>query len=251
MNKYTIIKTVVSMLIIGFVFSCNDDDNYDWNKVVPGDQKITEIDEDSAKLALDTIDGNNYTINSYKAISRGGSKYAWITMGYPLSIIQRENQPFIVDVKADSRVDTFTWIKVTETTNSGISGKPDSTKILIIGFCSYNLNEILGNGYFTSKMGYYAPYKTTLSVMAGDTLVNNNFFNMRWQLKYVLSKDYEQKITIPDNQKFEYNGEEVFVKGKGYYNTCKGLLVVDFAVCHVYGGDTLQYGSGIDSLLKK
>lgn len=252
MNKYTIIKAIAFIVSIGFIISCNGkgDDDYDWDKVIPGDQKITETDEDSTKLALDTIQGNNYSTNGYRAISRGGSSYNWVSLNYPLTITQREGEPFLVDIKAESRTDTFTWLKVTETTRGGLSGKPDSAKILIIGFCSFSMEELIGNGSFTSKMDNYAPYKTKFSIVAGDTLINENFFSMRWPVKYVLSKDYDQKVSITPGQQFEYNGELVEVKGSGHYNTCKGLMVVNYAVCRVLGGDTLQYGLGIDSLLK-
>jgi len=251
MNKYILIKTVFLVLVAGFIFSCNSNDDYDWNKVVPGGQKITQLDEDSAKLVKDTIDGNNYSVKSYKAIARGGSKYNWVALGYPLSITQRQGQPFIIDVKAECTKDTFTWLKVIETTNGGELSKPDSTRIQIIGFCQYSLNDLLGSGDFSSKMDFYATYKTRFTVMTGDTLVNTNFFNMRWPVKYTLSKDYEQKVSIVPNQKFDYNGELVFVKGSGKYSTCKGLMVVKFAVCRIQGGDTIQYGSGIDSLMRK
>lgn len=251
MNKYTLIKTVFMAIVAGFIFSCSNKDDYNWNKVAPGSQKITLLDEDSAKLVKDTIDGNNFSVNSCKAIARGGSKYNWVALGYPLSITQRQGQPFIIDVKAESPKDTFTWLKVIETTNGGELSNPDSTRIQIIGFCQYSLNDLLGSGNFTSKMDFYAPYKTKMSVITGDTLVNNNFFNMRWPVKYYLSKDYNQKVTIAPNQVFDYNGELVEVKGSGKYNTCKGLMVVKFAVCRKQGGDTLQYGSGVDSLMRK
>jgi hypothetical protein len=251
MNTYTIIKTGVLALSIAIMFSCNTKDEYDWKKVIPSDQKITVIDEDSAKLIVDTINGNNYSVKSYRAVTRGGSKYNWVSLGYPLSISQPADTPFIVHIKADSRKDTFTWLKVTETINGGASGKPDSTKIIIIGFCSFNISELIGNGAYTSKMDYYAARPTKLSIIAGDTVVCENFFEMRWPVKFVLSKDYDQKVTIVQNQVFEYNEEKVDVVGNGTYNTCKGLIVIHFAVRRVFGKDTIQFGTGIDSLIRK
>ncbi len=240
------IKDVLYIFIAILLFACNDE--YDWTKVEPGKQKIMLLTDDSTKLVIDTFIGNETQVKSYKAISRGGSVYSWESSNAYLSITARTNMPYIVDIKAKSQVDTFAWLKVTETTWGGKKGLPDSAKIIIIGYCNFNKDQLIGNGNFRSKMTAYAPYNTILAFTSGDSVITNyNFFNMRWAVQYKITDKREQKIEIIPGQRFVYNDEWVEVKGKGTYNTCKSLIVVNFAVCYLYG-DTLAYGSGIDSL---
>lgn len=230
------------------VFSCKKDDNYDWNAVEPGKQKISRADADTSKIKLDSVKGDNISIRSYVAISRGGSKYKWIAGNNFLKIIERPTAPFWVDIKAESRVDTAAWLWVQETTKGGKTSQPDSMRIIIFGFCQYNISELLGNGKFISKMAPYAPYKVNLNKIDGDTIVNDNFFSMKWPLKYVLSKDHHEIITIVKNQRFIYNGETVEVNGSGTYNTCKSRFEIKFAITRLIINDTISLGSGTDIL---
>lgn len=237
----------LAVLMSVIILSCCKDKEYDWKNVIPGIPKIMLIDEDTAELKIDTIIGNNYTIRSYKVIPRGGSTFQWQSSNDKLILTPRPGMSYIVDVKASSNSDTEAWLSVTETTWGGKQSMPDSVKIVIIGYCSYNPQQLVASGRFESKMTYYAPYPTTLSIKTGDTLINHNFFNMRWPLKYLIDPSYEQNISIVPGQQFVYNNEYVTVKGSGKYNTCKNLFVIKFAVCYLYG-DTLDYGSGIDTL---
>ncbi|GEM_PF-1735490 len=232
--------------VVAIVPGCHDKE-YDWKNVAPGTLKIMLIDEDSVELQFDTLIGNNYTVRSYKVIPRGGSIYQWSSSSNKLIVTQRPNMPYIVDVKANSNIDDEAWLTVTETTWGGKQATPDSVKIIIIGYCPFNAEQLIGNGRFESKMTAYAPYPTTLSIKNEDTLINHNFFNMRWAVKYLIDPGYEQKISIVPGQQFVYNDEYVTVKGTGTYNTCKNIIVVKFAVCYLYG-DTLDFGSGIDTL---
>jgi hypothetical protein len=235
------------VIMPAIILACCKDKEYDWKNVVPGALKIMHIDEDSTELKTDTLLGNNYTTHSYKVIPRGGSTYQWHSSSEKLILTPRPGMSYIVDVKANSNSDTEVWLSVTETTWGGKQSTPDSLKIFIIGYCPYDPQQLIANGRFESKMTYYAPYPTTLSIKAGDTLINHNFFNMRWPLKYVIDPGYDQNITIVPGQQFIYNDEYVTVKGSGKYNTCKNQIVVKFAVCFLYG-DTLDYGSGVDTL---
>ncbi|MGC8825328.1 MAG: hypothetical protein ACP5PZ_12180 [Bacteroidales bacterium] len=236
-------------LLLLSLAGCNDTE-YDWKNVVPGALKIMSIDEDTVKIEVDTLVGNNYSIKSYKVIPRGGSTYQWTSSNDRLILTPRAGIPYIVDVKANSNTDGEAWLTVTETTWGGKQATPDSVKIIIIGYCPYNAEQLIGNGRFESKMTSYAPYPTTLSIKSSDTLINHNFFNMRWAVKYLIDPGYEQNISIVPNQIFVYNDEYVTVKGSGTYNTCKNLIVVKFAVCYLFG-DTLDFGSGVDTLRLK
>ncbi|HOT14345.1 MAG TPA: hypothetical protein PK252_06250 [Bacteroidales bacterium] len=246
MNIKTYINIVSIGIIASLVSSCGNDD-YDWNNVIPGSQRITTLDNDTVKVKIDTIEGNNTDVVTLKAIAHGGSTFDWIASSNVLIPQNDAEKNYIVHVKANSTQDTYAWLKVQETTYGGIKGKPDSMQFFIIGYCEFNKQQLLGNGSFVSKMSYYAPFDVNLSEGKGDTILYNNFNNMRWQLKLVISKDVYQKITIPANQYFVYNDEIVTVKGNGKYNTCKSLFVINYAICRL-SGDTLAYSSGVDSL---
>ncbi len=245
-RKIKILKISLIFLLLFFV-GCNGDD-YDWKSVEPAKLKIMLVESDSNDIEVDTIMGNNFQTRTYMVIPRGGSTYHWQCSSDEVTISPVIGRPYMVNVKANSSSDTYTWLTVEETTWGGKKSLPDSLKIIVIGYCLFEPSQLLRNGTFQSKMTSYAPYSTYLSYMGNDTIINHNFFNMRWALKYIIDKGYDQKITIVPNQIFVYNGEFVTVKGEGNYNTCNSLLVMNFAVCYLYG-DTLEYGSGIDSLM--
>jgi hypothetical protein len=249
MNIKAFINIVNLGIVVTLISSCGNDD-YDWNKVVPGTQKITTIEDDSAKVKIDTIEGNNTDIVTLRAIAHGGSTFDWIPSSNVLLPQADAEKNYIVHVKASSASDTYAWLKVQETTYGGIKGTPDSMQFFIVGFCEFNKQQLIGNGSFVSKMTYYAPVDVHLNEGSGDTIIYSNFFNMRWKLKFVISKDAYQKITIPANQYFVYNDETVTVKGIGKYNTCKSLFVINYAICRL-SGDTLAFSSGVDSLRLK
>lgn len=251
MKKFINFASVLSLVVLFLaIHSCKDDDTYDWNSIDAGKQKISRADADTAKVKLDSMKGDMITIKNYVAISRGGSSYTWVASNEYLKITPNSTKPFEIEVKADSKVDTFSWIKVEETTQGGKVSLPDSLKILITGYCAYNIDELLGSGSFSSKMTSYAAYDVSLSKMEGDTIVNSNFFNMKWPVKYVLSKDNNEKVSIVSGQRFVYNEETVVVKGSGTYNTCKGRFEIKYAITHI-AGDTIQFGSGTEVLTRK
>jgi hypothetical protein len=237
------------LLVAAFcINSCNDDDDYDWKNIEAGKQRISRADADTSKIKLDSIKGDNTSEKKYVAIARGGSEYNWVAKSSFLIVTVNNEEPYKVSIKADSKVDTFTWLWVQEKSRNGKLSEPDSLKIKVFGFCTYNIDDLLGSGDFQSKMTLYAPYNVKLTKLSNDTIVNNNFFNMRWNVKYVLTKTSEEKVTIAPNQRFLYNEEMVEVKGSGTYNTCKGRLEVNYAITKVNAGDTIRLGSGLEVL---
>lgn len=245
-NRLLIVLAFISTACVN---SCKDDD-YDWNNIEAGKQRISRADADTSKIKLDSIKGDNFTEKSYVALARGGSEYNWVASNSFLIVSVNSSEPYKVTVKANSKIDTSAWLWVQEKSRSGKLSDPDSLKIKIFGFCNYNIDELLGSGKFSSKMTWYAPYPVNLSKMAGDTIVNDNFFNMRWNVKYVLSKDVDEKVSIVPKQRFLYNEEMVEIKGSGTYNTCKGIIEVNYAVTKI-NGDTIRLGHGIDILQRQ
>ena len=250
MKSFPYLKTIFLTFICVTSLQFCKDDEYDWSSIEAGKQKISRADADTSKIKLDSLKGDMITIKNYVAIARGGSNYQWVASNDFLKLTENASDPFKISVKADSKIDTSAWLWVQETTKGNKKGEPDSFKIKIFSYCSYNIDELLGSGSFSSKMTNYAPYPVNLTKIAGDTIINDNFFNVKWQVKYVLSKDTEEKVTIAPNQRFIYNQEVVDVKGSGTYNTCKGRLEIKYAVVR-RGGDTIDFGSGIEILLRK
>ena len=157
----TFLNIVGLAIIVSLVTYCSNDD-YDWNKVVPESQKITTLDDDSAKVKIDTIEGNNADVVTLRAIAHGGSTFEWIPSSNVLLPENDAEKKFIVRVKASSANDTYAWLKIQETTHGGIKGTPDSMQFFILGFCEFNKQQLLGNGSFVSKMSNYAPFEVKL-----------------------------------------------------------------------------------------
>lgn len=234
MKKYLNNFIVVGILVI-FVSSCKQKDEYDWTKVIPGKQIIT---------GPDSIKGNNIDTSQYFAIARGGSKYNWAVLKGPVVINEYKNHPFIAVVKANSEKDTSAVITVTETTWGGVQGTSDSFSIKISCFTPFNMEQLLGNGQFSCYEMDYAPYNVNITNIGGDTIENNNFFIVGWKLKYVLSEDKDEIIKIVPAS-FDLNGETVYVKGQGNYSVCDRLIKVNFAITTLFG-DTITNGAGLD-----
>ena len=245
MNNYKFkdvckILTLFGMLIF-LIVSCSKDNSYDWKKLEPGTQTIT---------GPDSIKGNDITQYQYLAIPRGGSKFNWTVLSGPLEIITNTTKLYSVEVKGKSLVDTVAYIRVEEVTYGGKAGVADTFKVYVGSFCPYNISQLVGDGKFTCKYIDFAPYPVNITVLAGDTLLVDNFFGMGWPVKFSLSKDENEKLTLVASDNFEYNGEAVEIKGEGNYNTCKSDLKVNFAVLKL-NGDTVEDGSGISHFYKE
>lgn len=248
---YSILIAIIAVCI--FTLSCKEKDDYDWSKVEPGNQKISSLNDDTVAITLDTIKGNNVYTYTYLGIPRGGSKFDWKVLNGPLTLTPDKDKPYIVTIVANSSADTICKVELTETTWGGKIAK-DTLTLFVQSYCPYNVVDLIGGGIFESRNNDYIHYNVGITILENDTLVNDGFFLSGWSLKYVLSKDFNEKVTIPDNQTYDYNGETVKVIGYGTYNTCKGLIILHYAVTNLTG-DTINNSdnvraTGIDSLIR-
>ena len=111
MIKY--ISKLASLIFITsalFFTACNNNEDYDWNKVDPGIQYIS---------GPDTIKGNNISKFNFYARPRGGSKFTWTVVRGPVSVTPNATNGFVGEVTANSQTDTVGEIMVTETTYGG------------------------------------------------------------------------------------------------------------------------------------
>ena len=243
MKKYLFKYSALLSILVCFIFSgCGKTDNYDWNSIDPGTQNIT---------GPTVVKGNNIDKYNFLARPRGGSKFEWTVLSGPVVVNPNPVNGFIGVVTANSNTDTDAKIQVTETTNGGKTAVSNYT-FHVISFCTFNSSQLIGDGKFTcqdkNSIGV-ATYDANFKILPGDTLLNDNFFYMGWKVKYYLSKDVNEEITMVKSQ-FEYNGDVVEVSGKGNYNTCNSSFSVNYAVTSL-AGDTIENGWGIENFKKK
>jgi hypothetical protein len=96
------------------------------------------------------------------------------------------------------------------------------------------------------------PFDVNFTHVGGDTVMIDDFYGVGWQLKYILSEDKNETLTIVktlvDYSDATFSGG-LDIKGSGTYSTCSGTLIVKFAMMDHALGDTIY--SGIDYFKRK
>jgi hypothetical protein len=251
-NKNYDMKLNITNLIffgVGIIListSCKKEGGYDWTKIEPGKQQIT---------GPDSIKGNDSTVYEYLAMTRGGSTYTWAVLNGPLTIkVDTLNHdplhyhPFRVEITADSKIDTSAQIIVRETTWAGKQGESDTFEIKKIAcYIRLDWNKFVGNNTcnetILNPFKKMEPFDVDLIHVGGDTLVNENFYGIDWQLKYVLSHDKNETLKVI-NATFEDSNNPIFdgpfeVRGNGTYSTCNGTITVNLFFIDKTIGDTV------------
>jgi hypothetical protein len=239
MKRITVRIFVSFFLAMIVISSCENEKEYNWKNVEPGKQKITGVD---------TIKGNN-TPYEFLAIPRGGSTYEWKVISGPAIITLDEKIPYKAYVKGNSSLDSSALIVVTESTWGGKQGEPDTFLISkIYCYVPFNMNQIIGNGQFSSSRPGYAAFVTTLVALSGDSIIaDKNFFNIGQNVEFVLSRDANETLKIVP-VRFEYNTpDESFLGvatlvGYGTYSVCKRSLKINYSFVTDYS-DTIERGS--------
>lgn len=92
--------------------------------------------------------------------------------------------------------------------------------------CNLNLDKYTGT--FECNEPQYAKYDVNFTKLTGDTLVNDNFWDLKWPLKYVLDDmgnvSIVPKTFVPDATM------KVSVSGTGSYDNSKNELTVTYVV---------------------
>ena len=255
--KYLVLIVTGSLVALS---SCKKEEGYNWRNIEPGKQQIS---------GPDSIKGNDSTVYEYLAIPRGGSTYTWEVLSGPITIkVDTLNKdplhfhPFRAEITANSSTNTTGSIVVRETTWAGKQGESDTFNIQKI-FCywPFNLNDILGQYTCNEQVTKYlennafvkvTPFDVNFTHVGGDTVMIDDFYGVGWQLKYVLSEDKNETLTIVktlvDYSDATFSGG-LDIKGSGTYSTCSGTVTVKFAMMDHALGDTIY--SGIDYFKRK
>ena len=216
---------VVGMVLLGvaaIVTSCEEENDYNFKNIDPGKQEI------SGPELIYT--GEPYV---FKALTRGGSTYQWekVSGDYTLTA-----DGYKATVISNANANGTGVIKVTETTMGGKVGIPAEVTFDISLFCQLDMSKFVGE--FTCDEEGYGAYGVNLTRVEGENAVlNDNFWD--WAapgqvIKYELSGDFSQVVTVP-LQDFIFGDESAgTVEGSGTYNGCTGEMVVDYIV--VYDG---------------
>ena len=227
---------------------CSKDENtYDFNKVIPGNQVITG---DSV------LWGNGAATYTFYAIPRGGSSYNWELLQGPASIKRDSSRAFLISITSKSNRDTSIQLKVTETTQGGVIGPSTIKTLFVQRFCDFNINAF--PGYYQAKAFDYArinitgngpiSYNTFVEKVDANKLLIKNLIS-NYPVQVVLQGDPFESLTITNySENYNDNGtpRTITIKGTGHYNVCKAYLALDYNVS--YAGTNVHY---IDTLRKQ
>jgi hypothetical protein len=226
--------------------SCKKEGGYDWTKIEPGKQEIT---------GPDSIKGNDSTVYQYLAMTRGGSTYTWAVLNGPIKIkVDTSNHdpnhyhPYRIEITADSRIDTSAQFVVIETTWAGKQGESDTFDIKKIAcYIPLDWNKFIGTNIceetILDPFLKQAPFDVELTNLGGDTILNENFYDTNWKLKYVFSHDKNETLKVI-NETFEDTNNPIFdgpfeVRGNGSYSTCNGTIKINLYFVDLTVGDTV------------
>jgi hypothetical protein len=169
--------------------------------------------------------------------NRAGSTWSWSTSGATLQSVSSDTRTATVEFNTypPSGIATIT---VSETTSGGIKSPDKIIDIAVIRFCEFDINNFTG-AFSCDEAGYgiYAVNFTKDPVLA-NTIINDNFWD--WAapgavIKYTLSGDFDQIVTVP-RQDFEFgDGYVGWVEGSGIYDGCDYTMTVNYIV--YYEGD--------------
>lgn len=243
MNKMK--KAFLILVSFILVFSCKEDDEYNFDKIDPGKQTIS---------GPVSVYGNGYTSNAYVAIPRGGSTYKWeVVSGPAYLILDSFNHSFIVNLLAKSLKDTTIRLKVTETTQGGLTGEPYQMDISVEAYCNFTINSFIGsfNSKSTdyerldrSKYPNYGPltYQARVSFKEGNLATINNLLDS-YPVNLIFSGDSTESIKMLDYIEIidQGNGniDTLKIKGSGNYHACKQYIALDYSI--YIQNDTSRY----------
>lgn len=161
-----------------------------------------------------------------------GTTWSWSVVGATLQNVSTNTKIATVDFTAMPVNDTV-YITVGEETAEGIAGNDTLVKVKVKQFCTFDINNFIG-AYDCDESGYgIYPVNFTKDPVLANTVVNDNFWD--WPgpgavVKYTLSGDFLEKVTVP-RQNFEFgDGYVGWVEGSGFYNGCAGTMEVDYKV---------------------
>jgi hypothetical protein len=247
--KTTYQLLIVTLLVLAF-YSCKKEVSYDWKNIEPGKQMIS---------GPDSIKGNDSTVYQYLAIPRGGSAYTWEVLRGPITIkVDTSDKnpllyhPYNVEIKANSTADTSASFVVHETTWAGKTGESDTFTIQKI-FCyiPFDMENFMGEyrcreekTNFIANTFFSLSFTVNITNVGGNTIYNDNFYNLQIQVPFVMSLDKNESIKVvktltEDVGDNDFSGP-TYITGSGYYSMCNRTMTIKYAIIDAAIGDTIM-----------
>ncbi|MCD4678954.1 MAG: hypothetical protein K8S00_01075 [Bacteroidales bacterium] len=156
-----------SLLLVLMVFSaCKKspvqiaNDDYDYNSIKP---VIFDIDGPSGTAA------SGLAAVTYMVTPRGGSTYKWEVVGHGATITPG-NPSYTAEILFNqSDVDVTAQVKVTETTQGGITSEPISMDVALAKFKPMDFNEFVGQWVGTETDGGGVDHPVDVTVTGDET----------------------------------------------------------------------------------
>lgn|GEM_PF-2457773 len=172
----------------------------------------------------------NYVITP--GINLAGIIWGWTVTGATLQNVSSDTKTATIAFTEKPANDTA-YISITQTPTAGVTSPAQITKVEVTPFCTFDINNF--TGAFEAYEPGYGTYAVnfTKDPELDNTIVNDNFWN--WPgpdavLKYTLSGDFLETVTVPKQDFVFGDGYAGWVQGNGTYNGCTHTMVVEYVV---------------------
>jgi len=161
-----------------------------------------------------------------------GTIWEWSVSGATLQDVSSDTKKATVSFQTLPANDTA-YITIGETTAEGLKADDKEVRVKVVAFCVFDINNFIGE-FDCDEAGYGVyPVNFTKDPVLANTIVNNNFWDFAAPgsvVKYTLTGDFLEKITVA-HQSFTFNDGTVgWVEGSGTYNGCAKTMILDYTV---------------------
>jgi len=159
-----------------------------------------------------------------------GTTWSWTVAGATLQNISSDTKIATFSFAAMPANDTA-YITIGEKTSDGIKADDKVVKVKVTPFCTFNINNF--TGVFDCDEAGYDVYSVnfTKDPVLANTISNDNFWDFAAPgsvVKYTLSGDFEEKVTVPHQTFTFFDATVGWVEGSGTYNGCDNSMTVDY-----------------------
>ena len=170
-------------------------------------------------------------------INLEGAIWGWTVTGATLQNVSSDTKTATIAFTEKPANDTA-YISITQTPVAGVTSPAQITKVEVTPFCTFDINNFIGAfEAYEPDYGTY-PVNFTKDPELVNTIVNDNFWD--WPgpdaiLKYTLSGDFLETVTVPKQDFVFGDGYAGWVQGSGTYDGCTHTMAVEYIV--YYGGE--------------
>lgn len=163
---------------------------------------------------------------------QAGTTWDWTVAGATLQSVSSDTKKATLSFTVIPANDTA-YITVGEKTAEGIKGDEKVVKVKVTPFCTFNINNFIG-AFDCDEAGYevYSVNFIKDPVLA-NTILNDNFWDFAAPgsvVKYTLSGDFLEKVTVPHQAFTFFDGTVGWVEGSGTYKGCENTMTVDYTI---------------------